>query len=315
MKQISFALFLCLLVFIVSGQEPIIFKDSSNKYGLKNEKGDIILEPQYQLIHEFSGGRALVLLNDRYGFINSAGKLVIPVQYIDAGFFYEGLATFKADSLYGYIDTTGTIVLPAKYKNAEFFSDGLAYIENGGDRYTSAFFWGFIDKRGKMVINSEKSGLSFHASYYQDGLAVIDNRDSRGGEGDGSYGYMNKTGKVVLPLKYWSASPFTEGVAFVGLQTDVQNYRLINKTGKLVSALKFSRVMDFSEGLAPVAFCKSTAEGEKCLWGYIDKTGKLVIPAKYSETHEFKKGFAVVALNGLKVIIDKMGKVLGPAIQ
>lgn len=309
MNKLFFIFFTCLILPAVYGQEVSPYKDTSNKYGLKNEIGDIVLEPQYQMIYEFSGNLALVLQNDKYGYIDKTGKLVIPAQYIDAGFFREGLATFKVDSLFGYIDTAGTIVIPAKYKNAEFFSDGLAYIEFDIDM-RDAGHWAFIDKKGKIIISSKKNGLSFHASYFQDGLTVVDNRDSRGGEGDGWYGYMNKAGKLVLPMKYWSASPFTQGVAFVGFQTDVQNYRLINKTGNLVSNLKFSRVNDFSEGLAAVAFCKTQIAEDKCSWGYIDKTGKLVIPAKYSEADGFKKGVATVILNGKKIKIDKTGKVI-----
>ena len=304
MNKLFFILFTCLTISAVYGQEVFPYKDSSNKYGLKNEKGDIILAPHYQMIEEFSGGLALVKLNDRYGYINKAGKLVIPIQYKEAGFFKEGLATFRVDSLYGFIDTTGTIVLPAKYYYAEFFSDGLAYIENG-ELYKTGFFWGFIDKKGKIIIRNK--GFFPHASYFQDGMTVIDTRDSRGGEGDGHYGYMNKTGKVVIGMNYWDAYPFTEGVAFVGLPPG-QHYRLINKTGKVVSALKFSRFKDFSEGLAAVSFCKYQADGEKCLWGYINKTGKLVIPAKYSEAEPFNKGLATVTLNGKKIKIDKTGK-------
>ena len=305
MNKLFFILFTCLTISAVYGQEVFPFKDNNDKYGLMNEKAHIILAPHYQMIHEFSGGRALVKLNDRYGYINTAGKLVIPIQYKEAGFFKEGLATFRVDSLYGFIDTTGKIVLPAKYYYAEFFSDGLAYIENGHWN-NKDFFWGFIDKKGKMIIRNK--GFFPHAGFFQDGMTIVDYRDSRGGEGDGTYGYMNKTGKIVLPIKYWSASSFTEGVAFVGLQSDFQSYRLINKTGKVVSALKFSDVKDFSEGLAAVAFCKYESDGEKCSWGYINKTGKLVIPAKYSEAEPFNKGLAAVTLNGKKIKIDKTGK-------
>jgi hypothetical protein len=51
------------------------------------------------------------------------------------------------------------------------------------------------------------------------------------------YGYIEKTDKKVIPFKYNHAGPFSEGLAFVGLNSEEDGegvYFYIDKTGKCV---------------------------------------------------------------------------------
>lgn len=111
------------------------------------------------------------------------------------------------------------------------------------------------------------------------------------------YGYINKTGKEVIPLKYDFADDFSEGLARVVLD-DKAGY--IDKIGKEVIPLKYDWVGDFNEGLAKVVL------NEK--FGFINKTGKVVIPLKYDKVGDFSEGLAAVQLDFEWSYIDKTGK-------
>jgi hypothetical protein len=115
---------------------------------------------------------------------------------------------------------------------------------------------------------------------------------------NGKYGYINKTGKEVIPLKYDWADSFSENVACVRLNG---KYGCIDNTGKEITPLKYDNLIwGFSEGLACVKL-----NGK---WGYIDKTGKEVIPLKYDDVGLFSKGLAYVKFNGKYFYINKNGE-------
>jgi tetratricopeptide (TPR) repeat protein len=128
---------------------------------------------------------------------------------------------------------------------------------------------------------------------FHDGLAHV--------EIYGKYGFIDKTGKEIIPLIYDDAYSFSEGLAVVKLNS---KWGFIDTTGKEVVPLKYDWAGSFSEGLASV-----NLNGK---WGYIDKTGKEVIPLKYDWVGSFSEGLVWVKLNGKYGYIDKSGKEVIP---
>ncbi|MBA3971225.1 MAG: WG repeat-containing protein [Bacteroidetes bacterium] len=100
----------------------------------------------------------------------------------------------------------------------------------------------------------------------------------------GKYGFINKTGKVVLPAQFEYAEKFWEGLAVVK-QGGKRGF--IDQTGKLVIPAQYDQKIDgyFSEGLACVK------QGSK--YFYIDKTGKTVLEPKCDHAYKFSEGMRV----------------------
>ncbi|MBX3114625.1 MAG: WG repeat-containing protein [Fimbriimonadaceae bacterium] len=138
-------------------------------------------------------------------------------------------------------------------------------------------------------------------------------------------GYIDVTGKVVIPAQWEFAAEFREGLALVS--NDWGNYSepgmtadFIDYSGKVV--VKDILVDDiglqgFSEGLAPFL--------QNGKVGFIDKAGKVVIPAKYycepgddqcgcvcedGAVGEFKNGVTWAKLGHTEILIDRTGKEL-----
>ena len=63
------------------------------------------------------------------------------------------------------------------------------------------------------------------------------------------WGYINKNGKIVIPLKYDYADDFRDNLAWVRLGNK-RGY--INKKGKLKISAKFDEMYDFCNGIAKV---------------------------------------------------------------
>ena len=93
---------------------------------------------------------------------------------------------------------------------------------------------------------------------YYDGLALVEDDNEM-------FGFIDKTGKVVIPCQWKDAWPFSEGLAAV--QDFDKKWGYIDKTGKVVIPCKWLEAECFENGRAYV-------RDEK--WYYIDKTGKIV---------------------------------------
>lgn len=95
----------------------------------------------------------------------------------------------------------------------------------------------------------------------------------------GKYGYMNKSGTVVINPQFESASEFSEGMAIVYIS---QKCGYIDTSGKVIVNPQFDLALPFYGGIALVI--SEDSSGREM--GYVDKEGKLV----WRETKESAKG-------------------------
>lgn len=115
---------------------------------------------------------------------------------------------------------------------------------------------------------------------------------------DGKYGYIDVSGRMVIPAKYSYAGAFSSGLAPVCLYG---KYGYVNKQGEMAVPFKFSNASPFSEGLAIVEL--------KGKVSYITPDGKTIIPYMLDSGKPFKDGIAEVIVNGQTKYMDKVGKI------
>ena len=261
------------------------------------------------------------LNNGKWEIIDTTGKELCPCKYDWVGRFSEGIARVELSGKWGAIDTTVREVIPCKYDLIYPFSGGLARVILNGRR-------GFIDKQGNwydeepqtlpesrvrisksqlknIVTESVKRALKArisesieeedlnsrydYAGYFYEGLALVKRNDK--------WGFIDKTGREVIPCKYDGADAFSNGLAAVCLNG---KWGFVDKTGREVIPCKFDYVGNFSEGLPTVIL------NDK--WGRIDRNGRMY---DY-ECHNFSEGLAVVCLNGNWGVIDGTGREVIP---
>lgn len=141
----------------------------------------------------------------------------------------------------------------------------------------------------KLVIQPKQVYESVY--YFYDGLSRVSMNKK--------YGFVDSTGKEVIPLKYESASSFSEGLAAVKLNGKTG---FIDKKGKTVVPFKYDSACDFQQGLAAVELKKK--------WGLVNKAGKEIVKPQYDEPIFFR-GFSDVAtvyLNEKVGAVNKAGK-------
>ena len=231
-----------------------------------------------------------VSVDGKWGYIDRTGAMVIPATFDTAEDFSEGLAAVISQDKYGYIDVHGVLKIPYQFDQVSEFVNGLAVVKLCCGRNPSPNDqWGFIDTKGKYVINPQ---FTFAMPFFGD-LAPV----QQGGQ---FWGFINRKGKFVIPATFAGAGVVTERLARVS-----QNGRwgFTDTEGKFVINPQFELAMSFSEGLAAVR-----AGGK---WGFIDHSGQYAINPQFETIiHPFDNGAAVVSESGKTAIIDKNGKFL-----
>lgn len=127
---------------------------------------------------------------------------------------------------------------------------------------------------------------------------------------NGLYGFVNKNGEVIIPLKFLYAGRFSHQRAAVQDQSGLWGF--IDSKGNYVVKPKYCSVAAFSEsdGLAGV-YEGGQKVGDKCeggKWGFMDKNGKWVIEPVLDYAERFIKGKAKVTYQGKTGYVDTEGK-------
>ena len=146
----------------------------------------------------------------------------------------------------------------------------------------------------QLVIHSksnDKSEQDIRSEETDEELYVI--RDN------GRYGYINRSGLVVIKPQFEDAYNFSEGLARIGVR---HKYGFIDKRGNMVIEPVFDDAGDFVEGLVRVATDNK--------YGFIDKNGNAAIPMEYELVSEFSEGLAGIYVQGKWGFVNNKGEIV-----
>lgn len=212
-------------------------------YGFVNTKGQIVIEPQYIFARDFQEDLAGIAVeankNIKMGFIDKEGKVVIKPKFSIVGNFSEGLAVvaqnaksylFEGDILFSeaeskkrkisYINKSGKEIIKGNFQIASDFSEGLARVEIKNK-------WRFIDKTGKIVIDTDFPE-SAELGDFSEGLASLNFMNGAK--------FIDKTGKIVIKTDFNWADNFSNGYARVKKigKYGSESYGYVDKNGNLI---------------------------------------------------------------------------------
>ena len=294
LKYIALQLFV-FFSFITFSQEEF--------YTCINEKGERMFSIKAKSVGAFSEGMAEVKQNVldgskshyRSGFINEKGQVVIPCIYESVYAFTYGACWVKepGQSDYYLINKKGERLTTETWATVGYFFDGhcAVYDEEGK--------MGFVNRKGELVIPCKYTGDSF-----SEGLACV--MDFYGT--DANYGFIDTTGKVVIPFQFNQAgtSSFENGECRVQKNGVTC---LIDKTGAVVFKPTLTKnCMGFYEGLS-ASYTNST---DRSGWGFYNRENVWVIKPQFDNAESFAGGFAIVQKAGKYGVIDQTGKVVIP---
>lgn len=128
--------------------------DFSDRYGLIDDAGRVILEPCMRKIGDFSDGYAAFYGDNGYGFLDVNGHTVIRNQWDYAFAFEEGYAEVNKGDYNGLIDTKGQLVLATAYDYIYRAGDSV-YLFKKGEK------WGAIHLAINKKLPCEYDDLNY----------------------------------------------------------------------------------------------------------------------------------------------------------
>ncbi|MCR9171112.1 MAG: WG repeat-containing protein [bacterium] len=192
-------------------QDMMDFKYMENcKYGFIDEKGNEVIEPQYDWAGDFAEGIAPVAKNGRYFFIDTEGNKVDDKTYARLSGFRGDLCWVVKGNKGGFINRKNEVVIPLEYTNHMFFfnrgsrfgvmnkeseigetrfqtEDGLFFLAKGEHK------WGIVNDKNEVLTPFEYSTLSVPEDGYME-------FEKRGKSGFGSYN--NGVLKEIVPAEF-----------------------------------------------------------------------------------------------------------------
>ncbi len=277
--------------------------------------------------------------NKLWQCINEKGQTVFTINAMQVYDFHNGLARVYKNTLvnnawvtgYGYINRKGEVVIPCNLKRANDFIGDYTWVKLANQDYYT-----LIHKSGKIIPTKPYKKVGYFYKFQTDICAVYEN---------GKMGFIDMTGKEIIPCKYSGANFFKNGLVSVCLyDSQERKYGYINKTGEVIIPLKFKQTSasSFDNGFARVKVNGKTVlidttgkvvfktihgniqsvhnhlisvfKGKnRTNWGWVNFKDEVVIPQKYAHATSFNDdGLAVVELNGLKGVINTSGKIVVP---
>ncbi len=259
-----------------------------------------------------------------YGYIDESGTPVVRKDFAYAAEFSEGLGgvnigapggdrNWPLEGKWGFVDLNNFLVINPKYDSPPtnhyapyslnelslylhdgyVFSHGLAPVYKRDNLKSKSGRWIFINRAGEVVIRfvpkEDDAGDGYpilSARRFSEGLAAV--------YANGSWGYIDTTGKLVIPLKYRLADNFRDGYALV--RDENLRQICIDRKGQRVFS-QYRMESGFWEGVASVKLPLKGITGgidDEYKLGLMDTTGQLLCEPQFDRIGRFGSGMAPV---------------------
>lgn len=168
---------------------------------------------------------AVCRLNGKYGIVNSEGKQIQPM---------------------GFDELRKDVSDPSSKELPDMGAARDLHVRIGDK-------WGILTANGEQLAEVKFDSVGV----FHDGLAVVKAAER--------YGYIDRSGAIVIPIQWMTAYDFSEGLA--ALRVDKKHFQFINTAGTVViKSKKYDSVGRFRNGICRVV------KGGKVKW--IDTKGK-----------------------------------------
>ncbi len=297
-------------------------KDTTQRYGFVDPKGHLVFKTLYSYAEQFSEGRAVVARENLHGFIDTDGKEVIPCVYNYASPFTGGMARVVKGHTVFLIDMMGKVIFQGNDNQILNIGEGWACVNFYGTTI------GYIDNKGTLALNT--AGTNYVAEKaFKDGLSKVWIRNIQPVQ----RGFIDRKGKIAFPPKAWTFNDFSEGLVAFSKDNMEPKWGYMDKTGNIVISPRYIRAGDYSDSMASVTYSywiKRPTQISKdkkiellpnahkyiraMKEGFININGEMINSIGFDHVEEFAAGFARVKLyekdGTFDSIMDKAGKIV-----
>lgn len=274
----------------IKGDRFVVRDNATNRMGIMNLKGKMLIQPKYQnIVFLYNGGLIYFKISDTtYSLMNHQGQWVVENEhdYLIDMLSYSTVDKFlpvPGRGKWGLVDSLGNWLMPMEYLTIDVDDSERGWVITEE---------GLYDVYKKRLLLQE--GINWTHKIGNNLYAV-------GKRGD-KVGIIDTLGQWVVEPEYdWIHNEsegfisFSKRVHTVAQDTVIKvgrdgyrrttyyyrNYGFMDRQGREVIPAQFDETEDFNNGYAKVMISGK--------WGYIDTTGKMVVPCKYEYGSEFQK--------------------------
>ena len=297
------------------------------KWGFQDDKGNIVIEPIYESVGDFSEGLCAVQTEEEGFYINTKGEKVISFEDSTwpaiGGMFKDGTAVVQIwKNEYAYeqilIDKTGKVIIKADAMTGRSIKESgekgfVLYSRDASDAYTVYNVKGKKVLKGKTDSYIEINGdtiWKWNGKKYD--IYNWSGKKTGSTKNDSREGYISDKGKVLInEKKYDYAGNFIDGVALVGKSG---KYSLINEKGKVIKNLpKVYRVERITSGLILLEKKDGSLALMNTKGKYVFKFGKASSFTGFTWANDNSEYVKFIQKGKLGVLSGETGKVIVPA--
>jgi hypothetical protein len=291
------------------------------KKGLLDKNGKELIPCIYQeleVIHNRTGQNSVLvatLANNKKCLLNWEGsRLSLEVEAISANSGDPAKLVFQQNNLMGIMNYSGEILVPAQHQSIHT-AYGYHIVKQGN-------YWGLTDPRNKIIIpatqeyinaispnrfivtHSTQSTLVSNTNEILATFPYIDislDDDLIRIQNEGKFGFMDNSGKIIIPCLYDMAERFGKGLAKVKLNNKTS---FITPKGQLLFEFRYED-LTLSEDRFIVHHQNK--------YGLLDSQGSLLVKPQYDFISTFTAGVASVKKGKKYGCIYKDGRILQKA--
>lgn len=215
------------------------FEDSRNKFGVCSSVGEILLNPEFDMLGTFQNDLCIAKSNGLHGAVNIHGEWVIEPRFAFLQSFERSseatvgvLPKSFEHETYCIVDGTGNIVLKTDHRSLRVPSDGVIPFLKQNSR--SQRLWGLLNYRGQVVVDPLFEDCDIFAS---DGSIGIKYADSKWGL------LSSANGEELIPPKFDYLRSFLGAVGVYGVGDSYQDEELllgfVDRDANIVEEAKF----------------------------------------------------------------------------
>lgn len=283
--------------------------EAERLWGFVDASGTEVIEITFDDARGFANGMAAVKVGQRWGFVDADGRIAVPAEFEQVGDFTQlGLAWAQADGSVGYLRSDGSWSIAPRFGVATAFADSVAVAgmvvgrtttRVSGSVGTPIYSFGIVDRDGTWIVEPrerEDSSRWGSAERFSGGLAAI--------KIDDAYGYVNRSGVIVISPEYQWAQPFADSIALARHLDGA--FHLLRSDGSIALELGVSDVIRGEDGFLSLYGTLGDDQG----WFLADVEGS-IYAGPYDEMGAYAEGRLPVTVDDAWFLIDVDGNRYG----
>lgn len=234
------------LIYLTKENKPLtddnyqyIFKFDNNrgitiiddKYGMIDEKGNIILENKYNKIFHIKENIYVIQTEKVFELYDKNGKKLTEEQYESVGEVSEKSIPIKKAGKYGIINLEGKTIIPTMYEEIGLPQNDLVIVLDSKE-----LKYGVINLKNEYVINPNYLYIKQRNNNY----FIY-------GDENGEEGILYKNGKELLQAKYQNITLIGENIAIGEKNDTTLSIIFLNKNKVEILDVKKENIIDFNK--------------------------------------------------------------------